>query len=259
VHQVTLSRGSLKEVYITLRGDRLATTLGEPSTSALAARLDGLGIELAEGQTAEISLGIEIWAAEMAEALDAGFVLTVDYGHLARELYSFEQRRRGTLTTYYRHTQTDTPLRRIGRQDITAQVDFTTVINSGRRAGLEVLGIATQGRFLSNLGLAELRRRLIPLELPRRQFLANNVGMLDLARPGGLGGFRVLAQGKKVGHPALWGFEASERAIAIARESPVPLLREDHLPLLEARYPHVGMELEGSWPFAHEVPEHGRL
>ena len=39
----------------------------------------------------------------------------------------------------------DAPLRHVGHQDITAQVDFTSVIGAGRRNGLESLGIVNQG------------------------------------------------------------------------------------------------------------------
>ena len=253
VHQVTCLEGYLKETYVTLQGDELATTLDEPSTPALADRLESLGIELVEGQTAEISLGVDNWTEQVAGALDAGFVLTIDYGHFAPELYSAESRPRGTLTTYYRHTQTDAPLQRIGRQDMTAQVDFTTVAESGRRFGLEPLGLASQRRFLANLGLEQFRRRLNSMGLDQRRFLANNAGMLDIARPGGLGDFKVLLQSKNVARPALWGFTpldetVSEEAAMMARELPVPLLRKDHVALAEARYPHAGMEFDQPWP-----------
>jgi len=117
VHQVTLSQGSLKEVYVTLTGDVLEYALKEPSTPRLATRLAGLGITLAEGQTVEINLGIDDWVDDAAEVLDTGFILTVDYGRVASDLYSMDDRPRGTLTTFYRHTQTDSPLQRIGRQD----------------------------------------------------------------------------------------------------------------------------------------------
>ena len=248
VHQLSQVEGHLKETYVTLKGDELATTLDAPSTTALADRLESLGIELAEGQTVEISLGIEYWSEQVADSLDAGFVLTIDYGHLAPELYSAERRPRGTLTTYYRHAQTDVPLQRIGRQDMTAQVDFTTVAESGRRFGLEPLGLASQRKFLANLGLEQFRRRLNSLGLDQRRFLANNAGMLEIARPGGLGDFKVLVQSKNVERPVLWCFEPSEEAVEMAQKKPVPLLRTDHIPLAEARYPHAGMECDQPWP-----------
>lgn len=266
VHRVTLRQGRLQELYVALRGEELAETVGEPSTDELAARLDGLGIALAEAQTIEINLGLDRWAEEVTAALDAGFVLTIDYGHPATELYSAAQRPRGTLTTFYRHTQTDAPLQRIGRQDLTAQVDFSSVANAGRRAGLRALGFTRQRQFLFNLGLAEWQQRLAALGLTHRQLQANRAGMLALARPGGLGDFKVMAQGVNVPTGALWGFEPAakpalsliEGAAALAARLPVPLLTDRHLRLLEGRYPYEGLEFElaqRSWPFGDELAD----
>ena len=237
VHQVTMCPEGLREVYVTQEGGELGTCLREPSNPALAARLETLEIDLAEGQTAEICLDLDPWAEDIARSLEAGFVLTVDYGHEGAELYSSERRHRGTLTTFYRHTQLDAPLRHIGHQDITAQVDFTSVIEAGRRNGLESLGIVTQGRFLRNLGLSQMQQRLARLNLPQHAAQANRAGMLDLARAGGLGEFKVLAQAKGMGRAGLWGFSPASEASDLADRIPVPLLTSQHLSLLEGRYP----------------------
>ena len=250
VHQVTVREGRLLEVYVTQRSEELVETLAKPSTPGLAARLAGLGVALAEGQIAEINLGLEAWAREVSAALEEGFVLTIDYGQAAADLYS-TQRHRGTLTSFYRHTQTDAPLRQIGRQDITAQVDFTSVVNAGCVVGLEPLGFTRQREFLFNLGLGQLQQRLSSVELSHRQLQANRAGMLDLARPQGLGDFKVLAQVKNVRPAPLSGFEPSAEAASLASGLPVPLLTAQHLSLLEGRYPHAEFEfeLESLWPF----------
>ena len=239
VHQVRLERGSLREVYVALEPDgegRLVEWLGNPSTPDLEARLDELDIQLAEGQTAEISLGLDSWAASIAGALQAGFVLTIDYGRTAEELYSAELRPRGTLVTYYRHTQTDAPFQRVGQQDITAQVDFTSVVNAGRRAGLEPLGYTTQARFLRNLGFDQLRRRLTSTPLPVDQVAANRAGLLALTRADGLGDFKVLAQGKGLPSdtaalPELWGFTPAPEARDLVQSLSLPLLSSRHISL----------------------------
>ena len=254
VHQVTIRRGLLQEGYVTLSGETLTAEAAEPSTPALAERLEELGIALAEGQTAEVNLGLDTWAKEAAMALDAGVVLTIDYGHPAAELYSPERRHRGTLTTYYRHIQTDAPFRHIGRQDMTAQVDFTAVANAGRWAGLPVLGLTHQRHFLHRLGLQGFQERLTSLRLSPRQLEANRAGMVDLVRPGGLGDFKVLAQGKNMGQPELWGFGPSPEALALAEKLPVPLLTSHHLSLIEGRYPRPECDFEGLWPFSQETP-----
>lgn len=254
VHQVKMEGGQLREVYIAIDDSgALTETLAAPSTPALAARLEELNIRLAEGQTAEVNLQLDDWAGEVAAALAAGFVLTIDYGRPAAELYDYQRRPRGTLTAYYRHTQTDAPLRNIGRQDLTAQVDFTSVVNAGRRAGLTPLNFTTQGPFLRNLGLDSFRRRLAAMPLSRRDLAANQAGLAALAHPGGMGAFKVLAQGKGISQPDLWGFAPAAAAGEIAANLSVPLLTDRHI-ALPAGWPAAGAgEFELAWEQIFEV------
>ena len=109
---------------------------------------------------------------------------------------------RGTIRCYYRHTEVADPYARIGSQDITSHVDFTSLAFQGQKNGLEVVGYVTQGDFLRKLGLNRLLRRLRAEELDQRQVEANSMGMLDLARAGGMGNFKVLVQGRRSVPPA---------------------------------------------------------
>ena len=231
VHRVRMDRGRLRELYVDVESDvadgyegQFVERPREPSTPLLERRLTELGIELSDGQTAEICLLLEDWALSVASVLDRGFVLTIDYGRSAADLYDPEQRPHGTLVTYRAHRQTDSPLVEPGRQDITAQVDFTSARAAGERAGLVTVGNVAQGPFLSRLGLQTIRRNhpppgqpgsgwmtlpvgpdgLPPDSLPEpvisgtdngREWLT---GLTHLARPGGLGDFRVLVQAKSV-------------------------------------------------------------
>ena len=245
VHQITMAQGRLREVYVALDGETLVTQTGEPSTPLLAQRLAGLGIELVEGQTAEVNLPLGGWVEAAAQSLERGFVLTIDYGRPAGELYSATERLRGTLTTFAAHLQTDRPLERIGQQDMSAQVDFTTLARAGAQAGLDFLGYANQAAFLHNLGLGQLERR--PPTGPPRQAQASRVGMRELAKPGGLGDFKVMAQGKNVDAPELWGFHPSEQAADLAAQLPAPVPTPEHLDLLAGRYPAREVEFEMTW------------
>ena len=255
VHQVTIRRGVLQEVYVTISDEELVSCVSEPSTPALAERLANLRVKLEEGQTAEISLGLEGWAEAVASSLEAGFVLSVDYGAAAEEIYSTERRYRGTLTTFYRHAQLDAPLRHVGHQDITAQVDFTSVVDAGRRVGLEPLGYLSQGEFLGNLGIQRIQSRLASLGLPQRDADANRAGILDLTRRGGLGDFKVLAQAKGVGRSSLWGLEAATEAADLADQISVPLLTPQHLSLLEGSYSTLERQFEDLWLADNEPSE----
>ena len=94
---------------------------------------------------------IRPWMSAVANSLERGYVLTIDYGYEAAELYS-DDRSRGTLQSYYRHTDGHSPYQRVGRQDMTAHVDFTALIEEGRAAGLRPVFLTTQAEFLHSLG-----------------------------------------------------------------------------------------------------------
>ncbi len=259
VHVIEARGGDLQEVYVTL-GDgkprpnvspvgwgKLVETLGEPSTPLIQARLDALGVSLPEGYRTEVNLGIDPWMAQVAEALERGFVLTIDYGYPASEYYS-PARKRGTLTCYYRHTQSNDALARPGRQDITAQVDFTSVARAGEAHRLATLGLVTQEQFLGNLGLGGFLSRLRGLGLRPRDAQANRMGMTELATAEGFGRFKVLAQAKGVESPKLWGIEGGMSRLD--RDLPVPLLTPRHMPLMAGKYPDE--EVEVGWPWGEE-------
>ena len=243
VYRVTAQGGALKEVYVTLEGEDLVDVVDHPSTPELKERLDSLGLALPDGVHAEINLAMGPWLQQVSSALDRGFLLTVDYGHTAAELYS-QHRRRGTLTGFRNHSQTDSLYRSIGKQDMTAHVDFTSLEKLGQPLGLEVMGSNAQREFLNNLGLGSFLGSLRASGLKQHEVEANRLGMVDIIRPGGMGEFKVLASGKGVGSPSLWGFERSPELEGVLEELPVPLLTPRHMPLLEGRYPHQSVDWE---------------
>ena len=198
VHRFEMRGGKLTELFVDVGEDgRLASVAGEPSTPLLARRLDALGVQLPDGARGEINLHIGAWTREVARLLDRGYVVTIDYGDEAKELYS-PRRSRGTLQTYFKHTSGSSPYQWIGRQDITARVDFTTVMDDGRAVGLRPVSMLTQAEYLNKLGLGvwidELRRRGVS-DWTRR---SNAAAMRALVDPNGLGGFKALIQAKGV-------------------------------------------------------------
>ena len=185
VHQVTMTPEGLLETYVVLEDGQLATRLDMPSTPALAARLQALDIELAPGQTAEICLRLDDWAVQVAASLERGFVLTVDYGRPASELYSPELRPRGTLTTYYQHTQLDAPLqlRRATGHNSPGRLHLGNRRRPPQRPGA-CWGWTPKDGSCATWGLSNTQQRLAALDLPQYAAQANRAGMLDLARPG---------------------------------------------------------------------------
>ena len=247
VHRVTMEQGTLKEVYVTLENGRYVEVLDAPSTPLLEDRIEALGITLSEGAWAEVNLAIEPWLLDAVFSLERGFVLTIDYGHLAPELYS-HVRCKGTLVTYRHHIQTDDPYNHVGQQDITAKVDFTSLIEVGRNCGLNLSGFTTQRVFFNNLGLQRLIRRLFSQGLEQGELEANRMAMLDIVKPEGMGEFKVLVQSKGISDEELWGFKPSSKAEEMVDSLPVPILTSRHMPLLEGRYPHLTHRWGTLWP-----------
>ncbi|RAV19775.1 SAM-dependent methyltransferase [Paenibacillus contaminans] len=112
-------------------------------------------IRLAEGQTAEVNLDASRWLERTAAAVGNGVLITIDYGDAAEELYS-PHRMNGTFVCYRNHLALDDPYRFAGEQDMTAHVNFSALIRSGKQAGLADWKLMTQKQFLLEAGILEL-------------------------------------------------------------------------------------------------------
>lgn len=147
-----------------------------------------------EGCEAEVCLPAAPWIRRAASALSRGYLLTLDYGYEAPDLYA-SWRRRGTLLTFYRQTSSDDPYARIGLQDITASVDFTTVRRAGEAAGLKTVLQATQAEYLAALGIADALAQ--PPAADRLEaYYAVRRAAIELTDMAGLGRIQVLLQSK---------------------------------------------------------------
>ena len=241
VHRVTVANGALRELYVGLDGDGgFEERVGEPSTPELARRLDSLGVDLTEGDRAEgyrteINLGLEAWCADAADALDAGYVLVIDYGHEAAAYYA-ESRRTGTLRCYVGHTLNADPYREPGTQDISVHVELTSLRNAAEAAGLATLGSASQAGFLRALGFDAYRADIAGRADLAATVRTANLRALDvLVAPEGMGAFRVLAFGVGV-EGALDGFaDGAPRELEVT----APLATEEHMPLGAAPEAHM--------------------
>ena len=244
VHRFQVLGGEALEVYVVLNSEgEFEEALDKPSTPLIAERLGELGFPLAERHRGEVSLRIKPWLGDVARALEKGFVITIDYGCEAAELYS-ARRRYGTLQTYYRHTEGSSPYRRIGKQDISAHVDFTLLQEEGRCAGLNTLAYMTQAELLSAMGIGEMLQRLRTASMTQQERNANMMGLRELVKPDGLGGFRALIQEK--GTNVRTAAElASSADMGYALN--MPMLSARHMPLMEGRYPHTAWEAPSLW------------
>ena len=247
-HRVVQQGNKLYELLVDATDDGFIEVLAPPSTPALAERLRMVGVELPDGSKAEIDLHGPEFYRETASRLARGFVFTIDYGYPAATLYA-ASRREGTLLCSHRHISSTNPYIRLGRQDITAHVDFTILAQAGEDAGLVTEGLMTQQRYLKKLGAQAFIDVLRELDLSPQAVLANRMALLDLTRANGFGNFGVLIHSTGAPDGGPWGLD--EIVISRARRGlgslPPVLLTPDHMPLLQGRYPQYS-ELDELWP-----------
>lgn len=208
VHQVVIKAGQLQEVYVTNRqgatpDSRFQEIVAEPSTPELAAYFKQVGIDLSrypDGYRTEVNLAVGEWLKTVADRLQRGYLITIDYGYPASRYYSLS-RSSGTLQCYYQHRHHADPYRYIGQQDITAHVDFTALETYGTLYGLQPLGFVEQALFLMALGLGDRIAALsdqagIETTADIQKRLARRQALHSLIDPFGLGKFGVLIQSK---------------------------------------------------------------
>ncbi|MBI3126398.1 MAG: SAM-dependent methyltransferase [Candidatus Tectomicrobia bacterium] len=181
VHLLLRAEEGLKELHVERRGEGLALVEGPLSDPRLEGHFARLGIELAPGQRAEACPEAGEWVRAVAAKLKRGAILVWDYGYSARVLYGHE-RHEGTLRGYRGHTLEPNALARPGETDLTAHVDFTSLLRAAEGAGLRLGGFTDQMHFLLGLGLAEALASAEGADAARERRAV--MGLLD---PGGLG------------------------------------------------------------------------
>ncbi len=197
VHRFCIQGGRVQEMYVTLTGGKLTEMLDAPSTPRIEQRLATLGVSLPEGYQGEVDLAMENWIGQISTSLDRGFVLTIDYGQSGADLYS-PQNAQGTLVCHRRHAVGDDPYRNIGEQDITRQVDFTSLRMLGECHGLATVGYTTQSGFLTNLGFYSFLEAQQPRGRSAARTELSRIAMMTLVDPGEYGDFKVLAQARGI-------------------------------------------------------------
>jgi SAM-dependent MidA family methyltransferase len=197
VHRIVVQGGLLRELYVAWQ-DRFVEVAAEPSAPDLAERLaaDGIDVgQLAEGQVGEISLGLGEWLRGVAARLARGYIVAIDYGYEAAELYG-PRHIAGTLLGYRGHRVEQNPFAAPGETDLTAHVDFTSVERLAAIHGFRTVSLTTQSEFLVSAGLEdELRALQASPELTLAEYTRARSGIVRMLDPRHMGRFRVLTLG----------------------------------------------------------------
>ena len=200
IHRIQVTAGRTEELCVDFRDGQLVGCLKPLSTAALAHHLQRLNLNWPEGYRTEVNLQALDWMEQVARRMDRGLVLTIDYGHTAQDLYG-PDRKDGTFLCYFQQLTNEDPFMRVGEQDMTAHVDFSSLATVGEEQGLHVTGFTNQMSFLMGLGVEEMMAELEP-ESP--EFRAT----IHLLKPNGMGStFKVLVQHKGIKRPELDGLK----------------------------------------------------
>ncbi|MEG4233492.1 class I SAM-dependent methyltransferase [Microcoleus sp. Pol11C3] len=210
VHQFILEQGQVREIYVAAEIPKneqeeikFVEVVGEVSTPKIAEYFDLVSIDLSasvygDGYRSEVNLVALDWMSTVAQKLQRGYLLTIDYGYPAHRYYN-PRRSEGTLQCYYHHRYHNNPYINVGRQDLTAHVNFTALERQGELCGLDVVGFTQQALFLMALGLGDRLASLSTNDaevLDVATFLRRREALHQLIDPMGLGGFGVLVQSK---------------------------------------------------------------
>jgi len=197
VRRIAMREDGLKEIMVGLDAAGSFCDVESPlSDPVIDKYLEENEVELAIDQEAEVCIEAERWITDIAKSMDNGVVVAIDYGHPAAELYA-SHRKRGTVMAYYRHKTVDNPYENIGRQDITAHVNFSAMARWGDAVGLETVAFTDQLRFLLDLGIHEVFAKIEAGSDSFNRYQVTVQSAKTLIMPGGMGEtFKVLVQQK---------------------------------------------------------------
>ena len=196
VHRLTLSEDGMSELYVSVDSNgNFAWSTGPLSTPRLAEFCREYSIEPAKGQIFEVNLAIDDWLSSVTAKLAHGFLITVDYGAEAAELYDATLRPDGTLRGFASHRFVDDLLAGPGEYDLTTSVNWTQVKTAGEKLEWKVIEFASQDKFLLNAGLLEQLQYRFDNARSDAEKIALTTSAREMILPGGMASrFQVLVQ-----------------------------------------------------------------
>jgi SAM-dependent MidA family methyltransferase len=145
---IVSSQGSLR---VGFRDDRFVETWVSASAEELEF-LDCYSVHPEPGERVEVSLTAQQYGEQVSGKIQHGFFIVIDYGYTREE--QLAGRHRGTLKAIRQHSVSANPYEAPGEQDITADVNFTTLAAAAGEQGMQVHKLITQSQFLMGIGEA---------------------------------------------------------------------------------------------------------
>lgn len=162
VHLIEFDGSRWEELVVALESDTFVLSPRPIRDERLSRHLLQIPTPATAPYRTEVNLAAQDWIRSAASVLQRGFLLIVDYGFSRTEYYA-PLRTDGTLVCYRKHQRTTNPVTNLGECDITAHLDFTSLVEAGSEAGLCLSGFADQHHFM--VGAAEAQLRLLEAEV----------------------------------------------------------------------------------------------
>ena len=167
----------------------------QPARKETIEYLNELKIYPSENAIAEVHRTSKEWIQKITNALQFGTILTIDYGYETQELYS-EFKMEGTALCHLKNKTNKNFYTHLGEQDITAHINFTTLMQTAQKHGFESEKLKTQTQFLLNQNLEEWIQSIPKIKDSKEQLQLSSA-IKTLIHPEGMGGtFKVLIQRK---------------------------------------------------------------
>ena len=138
-HLLHKNMGAMREVYVDADGKQV---LGELSTPDLASHAAAIAPALADGERHAVGLAAPRWLTAAAARLNAGFLLTLDYGK------RFTAETPNAPRAYRAHRIVSELTAAPGLQDLTVPADFSALIAAGEAAGAALESYESLSLFL---------------------------------------------------------------------------------------------------------------
>ena len=180
----------------------------QDSALSTANLVEHLPVDLPIGYITEVNPAACALVRSLANMLQTGAILLVDYGFGAAEYYH-PQRNQGTLMCHYQQLAHDNPLKLVGLQDITAHIDFTSIAMLCEVASMRLAGYVNQAQFLINCGILTILAQHSPEDVAYIKLAAAAQKLLSPAEMGEL--FKVICLTKNIDAPLI-GFAQGDKA-----------------------------------------------
>lgn len=185
VHRLRVCGARLREIYVTHRDGAFHETAGDLSDPRIESWMRQAFPVWREGNVYEANLRMTEILEGLDRRIESAALLTIDYGYDWAE-YDSRDRPDGTLMCYRQHRAHPDPYVDVGRQDLTAHVNFDVVQGRGRQLGWERCPLRSQREFLMTWGLAEQLEREEARGLFSSERLPDRLALKQLLEPGGI-------------------------------------------------------------------------